>query len=132
MELSQVEELNKLSFVWDTVNIDWVEGFNHLEEFVKREGHAMVPASYKTFSGFNLGMWVQRKRQRKRKLKTKQIESLESMKGWCWDVLTLKWEIGLSHLVEYVERAGCPSPPQKYITDDGYKLGNWISNQRIR
>jgi len=65
-------------------------------------------------------------------LKTKQIESLESMNGWCWDVLTLKWEIGVSHLVEYVERVGCPSPPQTYITDDGYKLGNWVNNQRIR
>jgi hypothetical protein len=44
-------------WTWDPYAEDWEQGFVHLQHFVKREGHARVPAGYRE-DGFRLGQWV--------------------------------------------------------------------------
>ena len=55
--------------------------------FLSREGHARVPARFKTESGFLLGSWVHRQRTvyKQGQLSQERIRQLESLAGWAWD-----------------------------------------------
>ena len=37
-------QLNKIGFVWSTLDLLWANGFAALERFKSREGHCLVPA----------------------------------------------------------------------------------------
>lgn len=41
-----------------------------------------------------------------------------------------QWETGFAHLREFAERNGHARMPVKFKTEDGYSLGQWVSNQR--
>jgi len=125
----------------------WLDGFKYLCKYAKREGHARVPAKYITEDGYRLGQWVQKHRQeyRNKRLSIKSIEALEKLNGWVWRVREKKitfnkkssstyykhvWKEGYEHLVKFIEQEGHTEVPSKYITKDGFKLGNWVSTQR--
>ena len=43
----------------------------------------------------------------------------------------LPWQTGLNHAKTYVQENGDLAVPNNYICKDGYRLGKWISNQRL-
>ena len=64
-----------------------------LIEFVERQGHARVPATWRE-EGYGLGSWVNRQRsqyQRGTLLRQRQAR-LESVPGWAWDPFDEDWE----------------------------------------
>jgi len=119
-------------WVWDTLDAAWEAGFSHLVEYVEKEGHARVPAQYKTEDGYRLGQWVGVQRSSRDKLISERVLRLESLNGWVWDVLKLAWEVGFSHLVKYVEKQGHARVPASYKTEGGYRLGQWVGEQRSK
>jgi hypothetical protein len=118
---------------WDPVSwTKWEEGFSHLKEFSEREGHCEVPRTFKTNDDYRLGAWVQSQRRRKDTKSLDRRQRLEALPGWSWDPLSDRWEKGFSHLKEFSEREGHCRVPQRFKTDDDYRLGQWVSNQRGR
>jgi superfamily II DNA or RNA helicase len=117
-------------WVWDVIEAQWEEAFEHLRAFVKRVGHADVPQG-QVESGFRLGQWVsvQRRSMKLGRLSHDRFQRLESFEGWVWDVLSARWEDCYEHLVTFVEREGHANVPSDH-TEAGLELGRWVGKQR--
>jgi hypothetical protein len=57
-------------------------------------------------------------------------QRLESLQGWSWNTHSDQWEKGLYHLKKYSEGNGHCRVPYSYKTNDGYRLGGWVNNQK--
>jgi hypothetical protein len=121
-------------WVWDEREAVWEDGYAHLMEFAKREGHGRVPQAYRTDDGHNLGAWVshQRALRRRGQLSEEKLRRLEAFPGWIWDPREAEWEDGFARLQQFAEREGHSRVPLEYRENDGYHLGRWVANQRAR
>jgi hypothetical protein len=129
----RLKRLNSLAgWVWGALEFQWEAGFSYLEAYVEQAGHARVPSSHKTEDGYRLGSWADRQRTKKEQLTPDRFKRLNSLAGWVWDVSEFQWEEGFSYLEAYVEQVGHARVPAKYKTEDGYRLGQWISRQRTK
>ncbi|MDD2915626.1 MAG: Helicase associated domain protein [Gallionella sp.] len=115
---------------WSVFSEQWEEGFLHLQEFLRTEGHCRVSQSYKADDGFKLGVWVSVQRTNKDKTSPERIERLTALPGWCWDSLVAKWEEAFGYLQEFSHHEGHCKVPTNFKTANGYKLGSWVSTQR--
>jgi hypothetical protein len=116
---------------WDVLSDWWEEGFSHLKEFAERERHCRVPISYRTNDGYILRQWLGIQRSAKDKMDRDHRRRLEALPGWSWDARSHKWEEGFFYLREFSERERHCRVPISYKAEDGYKLGRWVTNQRV-
>jgi hypothetical protein len=124
-------QLDALGFDWEPYDTAWEEGLEHLRAFVNEHKHCRVSQQYRSLDGFNLGRWVSKRRLGKDMLSPEQIEIFDAL-GFDWDPITKQWEEGVEHLRAYVrEYKDCRVPP-RYKSADGFKLGTWVTNRRIR
>jgi hypothetical protein len=117
-------------WVWNTLSAEWENGFSHLKEYVDEMGDAVVSQSFVAKNGFQLGQWVTTQRRTRESLESDRKTRLEALKGWSWDRATEKWEKGFAHLKAYAFLKGDSLVPQSYVTDCGYRLGQWVGEQR--
>ena len=115
---------------WDVHSEQWEEGFFHLKEFSDREGHCRVRQLLQDRRRLSTRSVGYSQRRAKDTMDTDRRQRLEALPGWSWDVLSEQWEEGFSHLKQFSEREGHCRVPQRYKTDDGYRLGQWVSVQR--
>jgi len=109
----------------------WEEGFAHLQQYVDEKGNARVPTAFTSINGLKLGSWVSVQRKNRRTLSSRRVTRLDSL-GFTWDDIEARWEDGFAQLEEYVTETGNTRVPNKFVSDDGYKLGQWTTVQRIR
>lgn len=127
------EQLNSLTgWAWNAIDQNWETGFEHLCEYAVREGHAKVPQTYENDQGFPLGQWVsvQRRKKSRNVIPAEQVERLETLPGWVWDRVAVKWDVGYHHLKEFIARENHCKVPATFRTENGYCLGTWVFNQR--
>ncbi len=132
LTIDQVERLNLLGIRWD---VKRREPFDYwyalLCDFYKENGHSVVPLLYETQEGEKLGRWVAKVRRDYRAgvLPPNEKETLDKLKFW-WDVKDAWWEEGFQHAKKYYDIHKKLDVPKDYISEDGYKLGNWITRQK--
>jgi hypothetical protein len=133
MEPDRRQRLEALpGWSWDARSDRWEDGFSHLKQSSSRDGHCRVSNSYKTDDGYRLGRWVEKQRAQKNGMDSVRRQRLEALPGWAWDPLSDQWEDGFSRLKRFSDREGHCRVSQSYRTDDGYRLGQWISVQRSK
>ena len=125
----RISMLDELGFVWDGVEAAWEVGHKELTEFVKCFGHAKVPDTYKTDNDFALGVWVGRQRKKRRNLSEDKFMLLDKL-GFVWDVDRTRWDKGYFALTEYVKQNGHSRVPARFLTEDGFAIGVWVSKKR--
>jgi hypothetical protein len=85
MPADQKDRLDALGFVWDVLAVEWEEGFQHMEAYVKEHEHCRVLATHITADGYRLGQWVkvQRRRRKNNKMPAEQKDRLDAL-GFVW------------------------------------------------
>ncbi|CAE8612298.1 unnamed protein product [Polarella glacialis] len=106
-------------------------GLAQLIRYKEEHGHCKVLRMHKTSSGFALGTWVsaQRFACRIAKLTFQRIEQLDSL-GFVWDAHRSAWAKGFEHLKAHEQENDHTIVPRSYNSDDGFKLGVWVRDQR--
>jgi hypothetical protein len=130
ISIDRKRRLDDLGFVWDPFNLDWEEGAEHLQAFIRAHGHCNVPQQSKSPNGYRLGGWVAVQRRHERSLSEGRRRRLDDL-GFIWNVREAFWETGFSHLKSYRDREEHCLVPRKHI-EDGFRLGVWVANQRPR
>ena len=110
----------------------WETGFRYLQKYVAEHGNCVVSPTLKLMDGFKLGQWVVRQRVNVYELAPERRTRLESLRGWSWTPHMDKWEEGFHHLEEYSRKHGNCLVPLGFKTPNGYRLGQWVSNQRLK
>ena len=115
----------------DAQDAKWEEGFRHLIEYVKENGHACPPQGWVS-NGYRLGAWIRQQRGyfAKGTLDPERRDRLDKLPGWEWEPHKAKWEQGFRRLQQYVDQHGDAQVEAKYTTADGYRLGAWVAKQR--
>ncbi len=131
---SMVTRLEELpGWVWGSTQAEqWETGYTQLIRYVAHRGHAVVPSSFITKSGFRLGGWVgaQRRSYKSGTLPVQNISMLEATEGWVWGQEKGRWDEGWGHLIAFRQREGNVLVPANHIASDGFRLGKWVVVQR--
>ncbi|MDE7327326.1 MAG: Helicase associated domain protein [Lachnospiraceae bacterium] len=109
----------------------WQQQYWEARDYYFQYGNLSVPKRYVGKNGKNLGNWVHRQRLGRRKglLSVEQVDLLDRI-GMVWNPGS-PWKVGFTHAEEYYKQNGHLAVPNQYICVDGYRLGKWISNQRL-
>ena len=131
----QIALLEQIGICWElgkdrTINAAWEEQYSEALKFFEMNRHLNVSGEYRTASGKKLQVWIVRQRRAYKDgaLSREQITKLETI-GMVWQTADT-WEVGFTHAREYAEQNGNLIVPIHYVCSDGYKLGNWVANQR--
>lgn len=131
----QILKLNSIGMVWRIKDkLEWEESFSQAQKYYFENGDLLVPFEYTTSSGYNLGIWIseQRSQYKRNNLSPERIGLLNSI-GMVWQVYNgLTWDESYKKARNYFLTIGDLLVPQSYIDNDGFTLGIWISNQRLR
>lgn len=136
----QEMRLEALGIVWDDLRrFSWESCYREAEAYYRAHGDLQVPQDYVTGDGCRLGQWLANMRTRYRELREEdrtgatleQIQRLESI-GMEWNTFDARWEIYFAAARRYFQEHGDLLVPREYLTEDGLRLGVWISNQRSK
>ena len=116
---------------WDPHENRWQECYKLVHQFGDREGHTRVPDRY-VEDGVNIGSWVLTQRMNRDDLSADRLQLLEALPGWVWDAYAHRWERGYTPLVDYTKKNGTSRVPNRYETEDGFQLGQWVNTVRSR
>jgi hypothetical protein len=111
--------------------LSWEDAFLYLQQFVNREGHALVATEH-VEANFRLGNWVatQRFRNSSGKLTPERVGRLEALPHWSWNLFSEQWQNGFAHLVRFADREKHARVRTDHVERD-YRLGTWVARQRV-
>ena len=123
---------------WDAYEAGYQQMLEALQQFVDREGHALVPRSHlEPFKNedLNLGSWVSNGRTswRKGRLSPERAAALEAVPGWGWSAYEADHQRMLKALQQFIDREGHARVPASHLEpckDKHLSLGRWVSKRR--
>lgn len=117
---------------WDVKTDLWEEGFGRLQHYVGRHGR-LPTQTYSDTDGYRLGSWVttQRHSFAQGRLEPDRARRLDELPCWSWNSRDTRWEEGFRRLKNYADQYGKAQVSQSYEDADGYRLGSWITTQRV-
>lgn len=124
-----------LNLIGNRRTYSWDEKFEYARRYYVEFGNLRVPPQYVNEDGFALGVWITNLRNiycknSEGRLNEERIKKLESI-GIEWRINNkLTWDEWYNLAVDYYKEHGNLSIPSKYEIN-GYKLGNWVSNQKV-
>lgn len=128
--------LDQMGMKWNAANSVWERNYNAASEYYRKNGNLDVPVRYVTEQQVKLGRWIATLRRLRNtgsdmfNLTPGQIAQLDRI-GMQWEgKLERSWNSGFFKAKDYYEKNGNLNISQSYVTEDGFKLGDWISNQR--
>ncbi|OYY62895.1 MAG: hypothetical protein B7Y51_07330, partial [Burkholderiales bacterium 28-67-8] len=116
----------------ERVTDSWEFSFGALQAYAQEHGDCFLPVSHKLPDGYQLGMWLVNQRARQATIPTERKARLEALQGWSWSPHDAAWETGFQHLSEYAAASGNCNVAQTHVQLDGYRLGQWVANQRAK
>ncbi|MCC8103562.1 MAG: Helicase associated domain protein [Clostridiales bacterium] len=137
----RVKMLDDIGMIWGKTDYFWERNYKAAVAYYREHGNLDVPARYVNEDGIKLGSWLCRLRKEHKKcsentsgkentLTREQIRRLDAI-GMVWSkVNETKWDKGYRAAKEYADAHGDLLVPARYVTEDGFSLGNWICNQR--
>lgn len=124
------EQLNR------NLSLSWEHYYEAAEIYYKQNGNLDIPNAYVTENGLTLGMWLLTQRRVYAGkitgcLSKEQIQKLEAI-GMQWENRNdRKFYQGCTALKEYREQNGNTDVNIRFVTEDGFALGRWVSNLRM-
>lgn len=133
----RIRALDALGMIWDVPDYLWENNFAEAMSYYRTYGNLDVPHRYTSPNGIKLGIWIRNVRgiraglvKGARALTDDQIGRLDSI-GMLWeDKFTRLWNQSFCEAKAFFDSHGDLNVPATYITDSGFKLGDWIANQR--
>ena len=135
LDAERIHKLDAIGMSWlDLAEERWNRNFRALRAYREQYGNLDVPQSYVTSDGVHLGQFVKNLRFHKdtkyrRCLTPSRVIMLTEM-GMIWDVGEYRWQQSYQAARAYYEAHGSLTPPKRYTTPDGEKLGEWLAYQR--
>ena len=112
----------------------WTFYFQLFKSYFKEFKKGYLGAEYVTVDGYRLGTWVMSQRQQKKNgtLSTWRMEKLNSTNGWFWTDEEARWEKFTVKLKSHIQKFNSTGIHQDFCDEDGYPLGQQISQYRIK
>lgn len=134
-----IDEVRDAKEIFDELNdilsVPFETMYMYAKQYYERYGNLEIPAKYRTPEGYTLGIWLQTQKQvyagyQGGILTEDQIKKLEQI-GIIWESRKQRnWEKNYQAACNFFREHGHLKIPASYITEDGIKLGTWISNLR--
>lgn len=132
----RIKKLDEIGMVWSVPDVIWERNYLAALEFFMENGHLDPPNDYVSKNGVRVGAWITRIRGLRStgskyfNLTGEQIKKLDDI-GMMWTgKYERMWMAGYREAKKYFEKYANLNVPTSYITADGFKLGDWIENQR--
>ena len=130
----KIKLLEAIGMNWTTPKESaWQRNYVAAKAYFEENGDLLVPVNYVDKNGFKLGVWIANLRTYRRvgsntkSVTPEKIKLLNSI-GMVWNVADVLWEQYYTAASKYYEEHGNLNVPSTYVTDDGIKLGGWISS----
>lgn len=127
----KIQLLEKLHIDWAPIETQWQRIYGLAKDYFNQNGNLLIKDTYIAADGTKLGRWIatQRYNYKENILTKEKIVMLEKI-GMIWDVNNYLWVRSYDLAKNYYNDNGNLLIPYKYVTDDGVRLGTWVSKQR--
>ncbi|MDH6710939.1 superfamily II DNA or RNA helicase [Kitasatospora sp. MAA19] len=137
LSADRIAALDALGVVWDPIEARWRQNLAAVAAWRLRHGHLDIPqdAVVTTDDGTSLqiGQWLvkQRSSYRQGTLAPERAAALDALRIE-WDPIEAGWRRNIQAWLDYRAAHNAADVPQRHVTDDGLRLGAWVSQMRAK
>ena len=127
----QYQRLSAIGMVW-TIDDIWDGNYEKAKKYYEEHGNLDIPALYVTEDGVGLGSWYRRIRKEylNGTMPEERMRQLDAIGMQRESVIRRNWMQNYEAAKRFYEENGHLMVRAGYITEDGVKLGTWITGQR--